>query len=75
MEVVSALENFLIGCLKCLCTVLAPLQNGVGQDITNPSWKRSLPHVLLATIVPFLFGYHLGFVFSLVYILVFCSLP
>uniref|UniRef100_A0A162AIU5 Major facilitator superfamily (MFS) profile domain-containing protein n=1 Tax=Daucus carota subsp. sativus TaxID=79200 RepID=A0A162AIU5_DAUCS len=40
----------------------APLQNGVGQDITNPSWKRSLPHVLLATIVPFLFGYHLGVV-------------
>ncbi|KAL1823881.1 hypothetical protein ACET3Z_010659 [Daucus carota] len=39
-----------------------PLQNGVGQDITNPSWKRSLPHVLLATIVPFLFGYHLGVV-------------
>ncbi|KAL8149179.1 putative plastidic glucose transporter 2 [Apium graveolens] len=41
---------------------LAPFQNGLGQDSTYPSWKLSLPHVLFASIVPFLFGYHLGVV-------------
>ncbi|XP_057773106.1 probable plastidic glucose transporter 2 isoform X2 [Salvia miltiorrhiza] len=30
--------------------------------ISNPSWKRPLPHVLVATISSFLFGYHLGVV-------------
>uniref|UniRef100_A0A5B7A3S9 Putative plastidic glucose transporter 2 n=1 Tax=Davidia involucrata TaxID=16924 RepID=A0A5B7A3S9_DAVIN len=40
----------------------ALLQDGMGQEITNPSWKLSLPHVLVATIVSFLFGYHLGVV-------------
>ncbi|XP_057969715.1 probable plastidic glucose transporter 2 isoform X2 [Malania oleifera] len=34
----------------------------MGQETTNPSWKHSLPHVLVATIFPFLFGYHLGVV-------------
>ncbi|XP_047958710.1 probable plastidic glucose transporter 2 [Salvia hispanica] len=29
---------------------------------SNPSWKRPLPHVLVATISSFLFGYHLGVV-------------
>ncbi|XP_059287917.1 probable plastidic glucose transporter 2 isoform X2 [Lycium ferocissimum] len=38
------------------------LQNGVEQEMTNPSWKYSCPHVLVATIVAFLFGYHLGVV-------------
>ncbi|XP_057969716.1 probable plastidic glucose transporter 2 isoform X3 [Malania oleifera] len=40
----------------------ALLQNDMGQETTNPSWKHSLPHVLVATIFPFLFGYHLGVV-------------
>ncbi|KAI9162426.1 hypothetical protein LWI28_027199 [Acer negundo] len=38
------------------------MPNGLGKDIGNPSWKRSLPHVLVATISSFLFGYHLGVV-------------
>lgn len=38
------------------------LQNGIWQENTNPSWKRSLPHVLVATLSSFLFGYHLGVV-------------
>jgi sugar porter (SP) family MFS transporter len=40
----------------------ALLQNGTGQETMNPSWKLSLPHVFVATIVSFLFGYHLGVV-------------
>ncbi|XP_019052931.1 PREDICTED: probable plastidic glucose transporter 2 isoform X2 [Nelumbo nucifera] len=31
-------------------------------EATNPSWRLSLPHVLVATISSFLFGYHLGVV-------------
>ncbi|XP_059638154.1 probable plastidic glucose transporter 2 isoform X3 [Cornus florida] len=38
------------------------LQNGMGEENTNPSWKLSFPHVLVATTVSFLFGYHLGVV-------------
>ncbi|XVE88877.1 hypothetical protein DITRI_Ditri19aG0103900 [Diplodiscus trichospermus] len=38
------------------------LLNGVGKDIGNPSWKRSFPHILVATLSSFLFGYHLGVV-------------
>nr|XP_025887589.1 probable plastidic glucose transporter 2-like isoform X2 [Solanum lycopersicum] len=38
------------------------LQNGVQKEMTNPSWKYSCPHVLVATIVALLFGYHLGVV-------------
>lgn len=38
------------------------VQNGTWQENTNPSWKRSLPHVLVATLSSFLFGYHLGVV-------------
>ncbi|XVF26779.1 hypothetical protein REPUB_Repub14bG0047900 [Reevesia pubescens] len=38
------------------------LMNGVGKDIGNPSWKRSFPHILVATLSSFLFGYHLGVV-------------
>lgn len=37
------------------------LENGE-QEMTNPSWRYSCPHVLVATIVAFLFGYHLGLV-------------
>ncbi|KAB1218547.1 putative plastidic glucose transporter 3 [Morella rubra] len=33
-----------------------------GKDIGNPSWRHSLPHILVATISSFLFGYHLGVV-------------
>ncbi|XP_056167154.1 probable plastidic glucose transporter 3 isoform X2 [Syzygium oleosum] len=38
------------------------LLNGVGKDLGNPSWRRSLPHVLVAALSSFLFGYHLGVV-------------
>ncbi|KAK6941504.1 Major facilitator, sugar transporter-like [Dillenia turbinata] len=38
------------------------LEDRMGQEATNPSWKLSLPHVLVASIVPILFGYHLGVV-------------
>ncbi|CAI9114150.1 OLC1v1014805C1 [Oldenlandia corymbosa var. corymbosa] len=44
-------------------------EDGLGQfhtdslkEIGNASWKRPLPHVLVATISSFLFGYHLGVV-------------
>ncbi|KAF3441915.1 hypothetical protein FNV43_RR15830 [Rhamnella rubrinervis] len=40
----------------------ALLQNNANIDTSNPSWRLSLPHVLVATISPFLFGYHLGIV-------------
>ncbi|MQL89041.1 hypothetical protein Taro_021609 [Colocasia esculenta] len=36
--------------------------NGSRQENTNPSWKLSLPHVCVATVSSFLFGYHLGVV-------------
>ncbi|XP_022723985.1 probable plastidic glucose transporter 3 [Durio zibethinus] len=38
------------------------LPNGVGKDIGNPSWQRSFPHILVATLSSFLFGYRLGVV-------------
>ncbi|GFZ08064.1 major facilitator superfamily protein [Actinidia rufa] len=38
------------------------LQNGIGKEAGHPSWKRSLPHVLVAALSSFLFGYHLGVV-------------
>ncbi|KAK4479610.1 hypothetical protein RD792_015136 [Penstemon davidsonii] len=38
------------------------LHNGVSKDIGNPSWKRPLPHILVATLSSFLYGYHLGVV-------------
>ncbi|KAK9705958.1 hypothetical protein RND81_07G095300 [Saponaria officinalis] len=41
---------------------LGILRDDTWQESTNPSWKRSLPHVLVATISSFLFGYHLGVV-------------
>ncbi|XP_059641564.1 probable plastidic glucose transporter 3 [Cornus florida] len=37
-------------------------QNGFGKEAGNPSWKRPLPHILVAIISSLLFGYHLGVV-------------
>ncbi|KZV27470.1 putative plastidic glucose transporter 2-like [Dorcoceras hygrometricum] len=36
--------------------------NFLEKETTKPPWKLSFPHVLVATIVSFLFGYHLGVV-------------
>lgn len=38
------------------------LSNSTGQENGSPSWKSSLPHVCVATISSFLFGYHLSVV-------------
>ncbi|XP_022732141.1 probable plastidic glucose transporter 2 isoform X4 [Durio zibethinus] len=38
----------------------ALLQNSADVETTNPSWWLSFPHVIVATISSFLFGYHLG---------------
>lgn len=35
---------------------------GFVKEGVNPSWTKSLPHILVATISSFLFGYHLGVV-------------
>ncbi|XP_074312534.1 putative plastidic glucose transporter 3 [Silene latifolia] len=35
---------------------------GFGKEGGNPAWSRALPHVVVATISSFLFGYHLGVV-------------
>lgn len=32
------------------------------KESANPSWKGALPHVLVAALSSFLFGYHLGVV-------------
>ncbi|CAN1338371.1 Probable plastidic glucose transporter 2 [Linum perenne] len=40
----------------------ALLQGKFEVETTNPSWRRTLPHVLVATIPSLLFGYHLGVV-------------
>ncbi|KAK9208527.1 hypothetical protein WN944_000884 [Citrus x changshan-huyou] len=45
-----------------LVFLLALVQNGTEVENTNPSWKLSFPHVLVATLSSFLFGYHLGVV-------------
>ncbi|KAK9280736.1 hypothetical protein L1049_003624 [Liquidambar formosana] len=37
-------------------------QNGMGKETANPSCRRSLPHILVASLSSFLFGYHLGVV-------------
>ncbi|KAL6334881.1 hypothetical protein AAG906_023686 [Vitis piasezkii] len=36
--------------------------NVAGKESGNPSWSLSLPHILVATVCSFLFGYHLGVV-------------
>ncbi|XAR50653.1 hypothetical protein NMG60_11005031 [Bertholletia excelsa] len=41
---------------------LGRLQNVVGKETGNASWKLSLPHVLVATLSSLIFGYHLGVV-------------
>ncbi|KAL8479992.1 hypothetical protein ACS0TY_026288 [Phlomoides rotata] len=38
------------------------LPSDMDQYPASPPWKLSLPYVLVATVVPFLFGYHLGVV-------------
>ncbi|XP_031106351.1 probable plastidic glucose transporter 3 [Ipomoea triloba] len=39
------------------------IPSGVYKDnVGNPSWKHSLPHILVATLSSFLYGYHLGVV-------------
>lgn len=35
---------------------------GFGKEGGNPSWRNALPHILVAIISSFLFGYHLGVV-------------
>lgn len=40
----------------------ALLQNSTCPETSNPSWRLSFPHVLVATITSFLFGYHTGVV-------------
>ncbi|KDP33696.1 hypothetical protein JCGZ_07267 [Jatropha curcas] len=40
----------------------ALVQENLDPEPTNPSWRLSFPHVLVATISSFLFGYHLGVV-------------
>ncbi|KAL4312184.1 hypothetical protein GQ457_01G039430 [Hibiscus cannabinus] len=36
--------------------------NEVSKDIGNPPWKRSIFHVVVASLTSFLYGYHLGVV-------------
>lgn len=43
-----------------LMIVLGQLQSGTGKETGNPSWKRPLPHILVAALSSFLYGYHLG---------------
>ncbi|ONH98183.1 hypothetical protein PRUPE_7G234100 [Prunus persica] len=40
----------------------ALLQKSTVPEPTNPSWRLSFPHVVVATLSSFLFGYHLGVV-------------
>uniref|UniRef100_A0A2P2LZH4 Hexose transporter family protein n=1 Tax=Rhizophora mucronata TaxID=61149 RepID=A0A2P2LZH4_RHIMU len=42
--------------------LLALLQDNLEVETSNPSWKLSFPHVIVATISSFLFGYHLAYV-------------
>uniref|UniRef100_A0A2P2LZF0 Putative plastidic glucose transporter 2 n=1 Tax=Rhizophora mucronata TaxID=61149 RepID=A0A2P2LZF0_RHIMU len=42
--------------------VIALLQDNLEVETSNPSWKLSFPHVIVATISSFLFGYHLAVV-------------
>ncbi|EYU21471.1 hypothetical protein ABFS82_09G109500 [Erythranthe guttata] len=42
--------------------ILGQSQSGVWKDVAYPSWKRPLPHILVACLSSFLFGYHLGVV-------------
>ncbi|KAJ9167831.1 hypothetical protein P3X46_019424 [Hevea brasiliensis] len=40
----------------------ALVQNDQDPEASNPSWRLSFPHILVATITSFLFGYHIGVV-------------
>ncbi|KAJ3692243.1 hypothetical protein LUZ60_012593 [Juncus effusus] len=40
----------------------SPVKNSLSQENGNPSWKLSLPHVCVATLISFLFGYHVSVV-------------
>ncbi|XP_041008241.1 probable plastidic glucose transporter 2 isoform X2 [Juglans microcarpa x Juglans regia] len=40
----------------------ALLQSSTSPDTSSPSWRLSFPHVVVATITSFLFGYHMGVV-------------
>ncbi|BBH08433.1 Plastidic glucose transporter 4, partial [Prunus dulcis] len=40
----------------------ALLQKSTVPEPSNPSWRLSFPHVVVATLSSFLFGYHLGVV-------------
>lgn len=53
-DLISAIDRGDAGSVRLL--------NSMGQDIGNPSWRLSFPHVCVAIISSFLFGYHLGVV-------------
>ncbi|KAM3195145.1 hypothetical protein ACQJBY_071300 [Aegilops geniculata] len=38
---------------------------GRGAGAAGPSWRRSLPHVCVATVTSFLFSYHTGYLMPL----------
>ncbi|KMZ65600.1 Sugar transporter [Zostera marina] len=38
------------------------ISNGTTHENMNPSWRRSFPHICVAIISSFLFGYHMGVV-------------
>ncbi|XP_042977441.1 probable plastidic glucose transporter 2 isoform X3 [Carya illinoinensis] len=40
----------------------ALLQSSMAPETSSPSWRLSFPHVVVATITSFLFGYHIGVV-------------
>ncbi|KAF5459026.1 hypothetical protein F2P56_023015 [Juglans regia] len=40
----------------------ALLQSSTSPETSSPSWRLSFPHVVVATITSFLFGYHMGVV-------------
>ncbi|KAK9169677.1 hypothetical protein Syun_001817 [Stephania yunnanensis] len=56
------LGNVLFGkqALLDVSLLFTHLQNDMEQGATRPPWTYSFPHVLVATISSFLFGYHLG---------------
>ncbi|KAG6718627.1 hypothetical protein I3842_04G161300 [Carya illinoinensis] len=40
----------------------ALLQSSMAPETSSPSWRLSFPHVVVATLTSFLFGYHIGVV-------------
>ncbi|XP_068648094.1 probable plastidic glucose transporter 2 isoform X2 [Aristolochia californica] len=47
-------------CQKLLDKDHSGRSHSMGVEAINPSWTHSLPHVCVATISSFLFGYHVG---------------